>query len=119
MFSPPKISWVVSGIKYICLHSLTVFYLIQPSSNQIICFDFRKQNSVLPIVFYVPWKKVYTKSTDADTPSNNFYDCLISEVQKCHRGMGLRVLDRGLKLKFIVYKKKAFAGHNLQVKALK
>jgi hypothetical protein len=54
MFSPPKISWVVSGIKYICLHLLPVFYLIQPSSKQIICFDFRKQNSVLPIVFYVP-----------------------------------------------------------------
>ncbi len=52
MFSPPKISWVVSEIKYICLHLLPVFYLIQPS---IICFDFRKQNSVLPIVFYVPW----------------------------------------------------------------
>ncbi len=57
MFSPPKISWVVSGIKYICLHLLPVFYLIQPSSKQINCFDFRKQNCVLPIVFYVPWKK--------------------------------------------------------------
>jgi hypothetical protein len=34
MFSPPKISWVVSGIKYICLHLLPVFYLIQPSSEQ-------------------------------------------------------------------------------------
>jgi hypothetical protein len=55
MFSPPKISWVISGIKYICLRLLPVFYLIQPSSKQIICFDFRKQNSVLPIVFYVPW----------------------------------------------------------------
>ncbi len=54
MFSPPKISWVVSVIKYICLHLLPVFYVIQPSSKQIICFDFRKQNSVLPIVFYVP-----------------------------------------------------------------
>jgi hypothetical protein len=55
MFSPPKISWVVLGIKYICLHLLPVFYLIQqPSSEQIICFDFWKQNSVLPIVFYVP-----------------------------------------------------------------
>jgi hypothetical protein len=49
MFSPPKISWVVSGIKYICLYLLPVFYLIQPSSKQIICFDFQKQNSVLPI----------------------------------------------------------------------
>jgi hypothetical protein len=28
---------------------------VKPSSKQIICFDFRKQNSVLPIVFYVPW----------------------------------------------------------------
>ncbi len=55
MFSPPKICWAVSGIKYICLHLIHVFYLIQPSSKQIICFDFRKQNSVLPIVFYVPW----------------------------------------------------------------
>jgi hypothetical protein len=56
MFSPPKMSWVVSGIKYICLHLLPVFYLIQPSGTQIICFDFQKQNSVLPIVFYVPWE---------------------------------------------------------------
>ncbi len=57
MFSPPKISWVVSGIKYICLHLLPVFYLIHPSSKQIICFDFRKQNSVLlPLVFYLPWR---------------------------------------------------------------
>jgi hypothetical protein len=48
MFSPLKISWVISEIKYICLHLLPVFYLIQPSSKQIICFDFRKQNSVLP-----------------------------------------------------------------------
>ncbi len=55
MFSPPKISKAVSGIKYICLHLLPVFCLIQPSSKQIICFDFQKQNSVLPIVFYVPF----------------------------------------------------------------
>jgi hypothetical protein len=48
MFSPPKISWVILGIRYICLHFVTVFYLIQPSSKQIICFDFGKQNSVLP-----------------------------------------------------------------------
>ncbi len=34
MFSPWKIGWVVSGIKYICLHLLPVFYLIQPSSNK-------------------------------------------------------------------------------------
>ncbi len=37
------------------LQILPVFYLIQPSSKQIICFDFWKQNNVLPIVFYVPW----------------------------------------------------------------
>ncbi len=37
------------------MHLFTVFYLIQPSSKQIICFDFGKQNSVLPIVFYVSW----------------------------------------------------------------
>jgi hypothetical protein len=34
--------------------TLPVFYLIQPSSKQIICFDFQKQNRVLPVVFYVP-----------------------------------------------------------------
>jgi hypothetical protein len=55
MFRTPKISWVVSGIKYIYLHLLLVLYLIQPSSKQIICFDFQKQNSVLLIVFYIPW----------------------------------------------------------------
>ncbi len=53
-FSPPKISWAVSGIKDFCFHLHPVFYLIQPSSKQIICFDFRKKNSVLPIVFYIP-----------------------------------------------------------------
>jgi hypothetical protein len=37
------------------IHLLTVFYLIQPSSKQIICFDFEKQNGGLPKVFYVPW----------------------------------------------------------------
>ncbi len=58
MFSPPKISWVISGIKYICLHLLPVFYLIQPSSKQFICFDFREQNSVLLIVYYLPWLEV-------------------------------------------------------------
>ncbi len=50
MFSPPKIRYTV----YICLHLFTVFCLIQPSSKQIICFDFGKQNSVLLIVSYVP-----------------------------------------------------------------
>ncbi len=68
MFSPPKISWAVSGIIYICLHLFPVFYLIQPSSKQIICFDFWKQDSVLLIVFYVPWEErpknvVWTFST--------------------------------------------------------
>ncbi len=61
MFRPPKISWAVWEIKYIFLHYLPVIYLIQPSSKQIICFDFRKQNSVLPIVFYVPWFWCLTK----------------------------------------------------------
>jgi hypothetical protein len=42
MFSPPKISWVISGIKYICLRLLPVFYLIHATRKQIICFDFRK-----------------------------------------------------------------------------
>jgi hypothetical protein len=32
---------------------ITIFNLIQPSSKQSICFDFGKQNNVLPIVFYV------------------------------------------------------------------
>jgi hypothetical protein len=51
MFSPPKISWVVFWNK---IDLLLVFYLIQPPSKQIICFDFQKQNSGLPMVFYVP-----------------------------------------------------------------
>jgi hypothetical protein len=57
MFSPPKISWVVWKMKKHFLQLLPVFYLIQPSSKQIICFDFDsgKQKSVLPMVFYVPW----------------------------------------------------------------
>ena len=42
MFSPPKISYTIWGIKAICLHLLTVFYLTQPFSKQIICFDFQK-----------------------------------------------------------------------------
>jgi hypothetical protein len=53
MFSPPKITWAVWGIKYI-FYLLPVFYLIKASSKQIIWFDFQKQNSVLPIIFYVP-----------------------------------------------------------------
>ncbi len=56
MFGPPEISWVIWGIKSICLNFLPVFYLIYPSSKQIICFDFWKQKMVLPI-FYVPWEK--------------------------------------------------------------
>ena len=34
--------------KNICLLELAVFFLTQPSSKQIICFDFEKQNNVLP-----------------------------------------------------------------------
>ena len=48
MLSPPKISWTVLRIKSICLHVLIIFYLTQPSSKQIICFDFKKQDSALP-----------------------------------------------------------------------
>ncbi len=59
MFSPPKISQTVRGIKYNGSHLFTVFYLIQPSSKQIICFDIQKQNSMLPIVFYVPCQDRY------------------------------------------------------------
>ena len=35
-------------MKSICLHVLTVFYLTHPSSKQIICLDFKKQDSALP-----------------------------------------------------------------------
>ena len=62
MCSPPKISQTILGIKYICLHFFTVFYLIQPSSKQI-CFDFGKQNIVLPIVFYVPCLAIFLSFT--------------------------------------------------------
>jgi hypothetical protein len=55
MFSPPKISLVVSGMKYICLPLLPVFCLISPPVNKSFFFFFQKQNSVLPIVFYAPW----------------------------------------------------------------
>ena len=48
MISSPKISQTICGIKNICLHFLGVFYLTQPSSEQNICFDFKKQNSVRP-----------------------------------------------------------------------
>ncbi len=58
MFSPPKISQTIWWIKYICLRLFTDFYLIQPSNKQIVCFDFGKQNIVLPTVFYVPWFNV-------------------------------------------------------------
>ncbi len=64
MYSPPNISWAVWGIKYI-FYSYFLFSILhfQPFSKQIICFDIRKQNSVLPIVFYVPWLKgfIYLK----------------------------------------------------------
>ncbi len=55
-------------IKCICLHLFTVFYLIQPSSKQIICFDFGKQNSVLPILFYVPWVNMVKYCTRLEFP---------------------------------------------------
>ncbi len=83
MFSPPKISWAVSGTKYICLHSIPVFYLIQPSGKQIICFDFRKQNSVLPIVFYVPCVYTFTprkrviKESRGSISTHNFFEASI------------------------------------------
>jgi hypothetical protein len=73
MFSPPKISWVISIIKLICLHLLPVFYLIQPSSKQFICFYFRKQNNVLPIVFYVPWQIIAGFYFDEKSIRYKFY----------------------------------------------
>jgi hypothetical protein len=76
MFSPPKISYTIWGIKYICLHLLTVFYLIQPSIKQIICFDFGKQNSVLPIVLYVLCKK---GACFIFTPLKLFIVCAVGE----------------------------------------
>jgi hypothetical protein len=51
--SKNKLGRLMNKIHFLQL--LPVFYLIHPSSKQIICFDFQKQNSVLPIVFYVPW----------------------------------------------------------------
>ena len=36
------------GIKNMCLHVISDFYLTQPSNKQLICFDFKKQNSSLP-----------------------------------------------------------------------
>ena len=35
----------VWGIQNICSHLITVFYLTQPSSKRINCFDFEKQNT--------------------------------------------------------------------------
>ncbi len=87
MFSPPKISWVVKGIKCICLHFLPVFYLIQPSSKQIICFDFGKQNSVLPIVFYVPCERVNEIESKSDERS--------SRKDRCRRQQGRNQFDCG------------------------
>ncbi len=58
------------------LQLLPVFYLIQPSNKWIICFDFRKQNSVLPIVFYVPWVQHYPSHYDGNyvtTYSKKYY----------------------------------------------
>ena len=45
MFSPPKLSLTIWGIKHIHLPLLSVFYQTQPSSTQIFCFDFEKQNN--------------------------------------------------------------------------
>ncbi len=73
IFSPPKISYTIWGIKYIWLHLFSVFYLIQPSSKQIPSFDFGKQNSVLPTVFYV----------DPSVSWANF--CLLFLLRGCHQ----------------------------------
>ncbi len=48
-FSPPKISWVISGIKYICLHFFPVFYLMQPSSKQIVLIS---ENKIVCYLYY-------------------------------------------------------------------
>jgi len=34
MFSPPKISSAISGVKYICLHVFTVFFPTQPFNGE-------------------------------------------------------------------------------------
>ena len=52
IFGPPKLSKTLWEIKYICWHWFTLFYLAKHSSKGIICFDFVKQNTTLPIVFY-------------------------------------------------------------------
>ena len=57
---PPKISQTVKEIKSICLYLLTAFYLTQPSSIQIICFDFKTQDSALPYNI-IPWCSFYER----------------------------------------------------------
>ncbi len=58
MFSPPKISWVVSGINYICLHLLPVFYLIQPSDLKVV------SSNLVPSDLQIDWQqlKIYVFS---------------------------------------------------------
>jgi hypothetical protein len=71
MLSPPKISHIDSlSNKIHFLHFIPVFYLIQPSSKQIICFEFGKQNSVQPIVFYVPCLRVKAENENVKTMHN-------------------------------------------------
>ncbi len=78
MFGPPKNKLGRFRNKYICLHLLPVFYLIQSSSKQIICFDFRKQNSVLPIVILCTLvKQMYDNKT-----SEQFHQHFCNVTQK-------------------------------------
>jgi hypothetical protein len=103
MFSPSKISWVVSGMKYICLQLLPVFYLIQPSSKQIICFDFRKQNSVLPTVLYVPWKKplLHKGNFFLNIFIASYVSLLCTEVRLTHLNkLTVEILDKNSAKKF-------------------
>jgi len=43
--------------KYSLTHVFTVFCQTQPSNKQIICFHLKNQNSVLPKVFYIYWRR--------------------------------------------------------------
>jgi len=44
-----------SNNKLDCLMTKIYVFLIEPSNKQIICFDFGKQNSALPVIFFIPW----------------------------------------------------------------